>query len=83
MRRTVSSLVLGVLAALTLAPTASAAEPRTQFIDFRDTFINGNVRSPGANYFNGKNPAIFERMLKLRKDMLPGIEKARHERVFK
>ncbi|MFO0744727.1 MAG: hypothetical protein U1F43_03500 [Myxococcota bacterium] len=81
--RRLASLSCVIVALTTLGSAAAAAEPRQQFIDMGLTNIVGDIKAPGASYFHGRDPAIFERMLKLRKDMLPGIKKALRDPAFK
>lgn len=78
-----ASFASAILAVATLATAATAAEPRQQFIDMGVTNITGEVKAPSVAFVNQRKRAIFERMMRLKKEMLPAIGKTLGDPTFK
>lgn len=71
------------MGAIGVGSSAMAADPKSKFYDFSDQLIDGEIRKPTTLYSNVRKQARFNRMLSLKKELLPLIFQARKERVFK
>ena len=65
-----------LLATMILAmPTNVSSKPKantkTKFYNFDDLLINGQYKKPQVLYTDARQKVKFERLLKLKKDMLP------------
>ena len=58
---------LALALCLTFALSASAKDDRSQFIDFTDQIIKGELQRPTAILFNGRDKIRFKRLLVLKK----------------
>lgn len=81
--RTILTILTVTLSLGAFSTWASAAEPKSKFYDFSDQLIDGEIRRPTTLYTNERQQAKFDRMLSLKKELLPLIFEARKERVFK
>ena len=55
---------------LTLCGNVLAGEPKTNFCDFEDLVINGEYKKPQVLYIDSDSQVRFERLLKLKKNLL-------------
>ena len=53
---------------------AARAEPKTKFYDFDDLLINGEYKKPQVMYIDDQAKVKFERLLKLKKDLLKKLQ---------
>jgi len=57
---------------------AFAKDTKTKFYDFDDLLINGEYKKPQVMYIDDQSKVRFERLLKLKKDLLkPLLESKR------
>jgi len=64
--------------------TAKADSPRTKFYDFSDQLIDGEVRKPTALYLDVRQKVKFQRLLRLKQNLLGNnIRKTSRNRIFK
>ena len=82
MKKMMMSVTVGLVLGA-FATSAIAADPKSKFYDFSDQLIDGELRKPTTLYSNVRQKARFDRMLSLKKELLPLIFQARKERVFK
>jgi|TARA_R110000823_G_scaffold220110_1_gene348834 aldehyde:ferredoxin oxidoreductase len=55
---------------LALCGNVVAGEPKTKFYDFDDLVINGEYKKPQVLYIDSDSQVRFERLLKLKKNLL-------------
>jgi dephospho-CoA kinase len=55
---------------LALCGNVVADEPKTKFYDFEDLVINGEYKKPQVLYIDSDSQVRFERLLKLKKNLL-------------
>ena len=55
---------------LALCGSVVADEPKTKFYDFEDLVINGEYKKPQVLYIDSDSQVRFERLLKLKKNLL-------------
>lgn len=55
---------------LALCGNVVADEPKTKFYDFDDLVINGEYKKPQVLYIDSDSQVRFERLLKLKKNLL-------------
>jgi aldehyde:ferredoxin oxidoreductase len=55
---------------LALCGNVLADEPKTKFYDFDDLLINGEYKKPQVLYIDSDSQVKFERLLKLKKNLL-------------
>jgi hypothetical protein len=55
---------------LALCGNVVADEPKTKFYDFEDLVINGEYKKPQVLYIDSDSQVKFERLLKLKKNLL-------------
>ena len=67
-------LALGIFSQMPSATTADEKKKRTS-IDFEDQLISGDVRKPELFYLLQKKQINFGRLIKLRENFLPELEK--------
>jgi len=65
-----------LFAAMMLAAPATSlskpkSTPKTKFYNFDDLLINGEYKKPQVLYTDARQKVKFDRLLKLKKDMLP------------
>ena len=71
---------------VTLISYAKADTPKvkSKFYDFSEQLIDGEVRKPQALYLDVRQKVQFQRLLKLKRNLLGNnIQKTARERVFK
>jgi hypothetical protein len=49
---------------------AQSDSPKTKFYDFEDLLINGEFKKPQVMYIDDQSKVRFERLLKLKKNLL-------------
>ena len=82
-------LLLSVVLALilfVLAPRVDAAppkSPRAKFYDFSEQVIDGQIKKPTALYTDSRQKVKFDRLLKLKKSLLPVILDTAKDPIFK
>ena len=80
---------LSLLAALAAPAAASAATPpesggtKSQFVIFGEQYFEANHAGPTMSRMTGRQAARFERMMSLKKELVPGILSARKSLSFK
>lgn len=70
-----------IIAAL-LLPTLAYAQNKdvkTKFYDFDDLLINGEYKKPQVLYIDTHQKVKFERLLKLKKDLLPRLNQTQRD----
>ena len=70
-----------IVAAL-LLPTLAYAQNKdvkTKFYDFDDLLINGEYKKPQVLYIDTHQKVKFERLLKLKKDLLPRLNQTQRD----
>lgn len=72
-----------ILSFLFISFVASAqdkgASVKTKFYNFDDLLIDGKVKKPQVLYTDARQKVKFERLLKLKKDLLPKLEATKKE----
>ena len=77
----VLALILFVLAhRVDAAPPKS---PRAKFYDFSEQVIDGQIKKPTALYTDSRQKVKFDRLLKLKKSLLPAILETAKNPIFK
>lgn len=69
-----------------LFSVVSYAEPKpqkTKFYNFDDLLINGQYKKPQVLYTDARQKVKFERLLKLKKDMLPKLKETEKDPVLR
>ncbi len=68
-------LFILLFALVFITPSNISAKPKantkTKFYNFDDLLINGQYKKPQVLYTDARQKVRFERLLKLKKDMLP------------
>jgi len=67
-----------LLSSLTLLG-AGPKPQKTKFYNFDDLLINGQYRKPQVLYTDARQKVRFERLLKLKKDLLPKLKSTRRD----
>ena len=62
---------------------ASSKPPRSQFYDFNQQLIDGEVKKPTALFTDRKERVKFDRLLSLKKSFIKKLLLTSKERVFK
>ena len=67
---------IAILLSLALASTtfAQSSDTKTKFYNFDDLLINGEYKKPQVLYTDARQKVRFERLLKLKKDLLPKLK---------
>ena len=58
---------------------ALADSPKTKFYDFDDLLINGEYKKPQVMYIDDQARVKFERLLKLRKNLLKRLRETKRD----
>ena len=58
-------------------------KPKSEFYDFGEQVIDGEIKKPTALYTDSKKKVKFDRLLKLKKSFIPDLMKTSKERTFK
>lgn len=66
--------ILTILLTLSLTSGSVIAEPKVKFYDFDDLLINGEFKKPQVLYIDSDQKIRFERLLKLKKDLVPKLK---------
>lgn len=74
--RTMSSLVFALFFSLS---AGAQSEKRKATIDFEDELIEGEVKKPELFYLLNKKQFNFKRLIKLRKNFIPEMERTSEE----
>jgi len=72
-RKAVTIIVILLFASCTAIAQDSPANTKTKFYDFDDMLINGKVKKPQVLYIDKRQKVKFERLLRMRKDMMPRL----------
>jgi hypothetical protein len=76
-----------IIIALTFSLSAFAAPPKknakSKFYDFGEQLIDGHISKPTGTYIDKREQARFDRLLDLKKTLLPALYKTSTEKVFK
>lgn len=70
-----------VLAALLVSSISFAQDKdvKTKFYNFDDLLINGEYKKPQLLYIDTQQRVKFERLLKLKKDLLPRLKETQRD----
>ena len=68
---------------LASADVSSKTSPKSEFYDFNDQIIDGEIKKPTTLYTDARQKVKFDRLMKLKKSFLPQLFKTAKERVFK
>lgn len=73
--------LLTILTVLLLCANVEAQDDslKTKFYDFDDLLINGEYRKPQVMYLDTQSKVRFERLLKLKKDLLSKIKETHRD----
>ncbi len=82
MKRALAFLLL-LVAVVTFAGPATAADPKAKFYDFSDQLIDGEIKKPTALYTDSRSQVKFDRLLSLKKDFMKALLLTAKERTFK
>ena len=58
---------------------AQGKDTKTKFYNFDDLLINGEYKKPQVLYVDTRQKVKFERLLKLKKDMLPKLKETQRD----
>jgi|TARA_R100001443_G_scaffold91698_1_gene98347 aldehyde:ferredoxin oxidoreductase len=58
---------------------ALANGPKTKFYDFDDLLINGEYKKPQVMYIDDQSKVRFERLLKLKKNLLLKLQETKRD----
>jgi len=75
-----------IMILLSIAIRAGATppkSPRAKFYDFSEQVIDGQIKKPTALYTDSRQKVKFNRLLKLKKSLLPSILETAKNPVFK
>jgi dephospho-CoA kinase len=64
---------------LFLPNMAMAESPKTKFYDFDDLLINGEYKKPQVLYIDADSQVRFERLLKLKKNLLIRLQESKRD----
>ena len=64
---------------LALCGNVVADEPKTKFYDFEDLVINGEYKKPQVLYIDSDSQVKFERLLKLKKNLLIKLRETKRD----
>ena len=64
---------------LALCGNVIADEPKTKFYDFEDLVINGEYKKPQVLYIDSDSQVRFERLLKLKKNLLIKLRETKRD----
>ncbi len=64
---------------LALCGNVVADEPKTKFYDFDDLVINGEYKKPQVLYIDSDSQVRFERLLKLKKNLLIKLRETKRD----
>lgn len=64
---------------LALCGNVIADEPKTKFYDFEDLVINGEYKKPQVLYIDSDSQVRFERLLKLKKNLLVKLRETKRD----
>jgi len=64
---------------LLLATSAIAKDTKTKFYDFDDLLINGEYKKPQVLYIDSDSQVRFERLLKLKKNLLIRLRESKRD----
>lgn len=73
MRKAVTIIVILLFVSCTAIAQDSPADTKTKFYNFDDMLINGKVKKPQVLYIDKRQKVEFERLLRLRKDVMPRL----------
>jgi len=63
--------------------SASGKPGKVKFYNFDDLLIEGQYKKPQVLYTDARQKVVFERLLKLKKDLLPKLKDTAKEHVFR
>ncbi len=62
---------------------ANGKPPKSKFYDFSDQVIDGELKKPTALYTEGRKKVEFDRLLNLKKSLLPDLLETAKDKAFK
>lgn len=83
MKKLIAASALAAIALTFTAPAFAKAKPRIQFVDMSELLFEGERYTPQVSLFEGEDRPKFERLLKLKKTMLPTLLESAKLPVFK
>ena len=72
-----------IIAGLVPSAAAFAADDKAKFYDFSDQLIDGEIKKPTTMYFDQRQRARFDKLLKLKKSFRPYMIESAKERTLK
>lgn len=84
MKNTIRTLTLAALFVVPVAALAqdAAEAPKTQFYDFNDMLIDGELQKPEGLFTTERGQAQFNSLLDLNRTFIPEIEEAAQEEAL-
>ena len=79
MKKILSFVSLFSIIALLLTPAHAQNKKKVKFYNFDDLLIDGKIKKPQVLWTDVKQKVKFEKLLKLKKDMLPLLEKTKKD----
>ena len=77
-KRIVATLMILLLSTAAYAQEKSSST-KTKFYNFDDLLINGKIKKPQVLWTDARQKVKFERLLKLRKDLLPKLKNTKKD----
>ena len=70
---------------ITFVLGAAIAEPKdkVRFYNFNDLLINGKVKRPQVLYTDARQKVKFDRLLRLKRDLMPRVRETRNDPSFR
>ena len=63
-----------IITALMITEASAKPDVKTKFYNFDDLLINGEYKKPQLLYIDTKQKIKFEKLLRLKKDLLPRLK---------
>jgi hypothetical protein len=76
-------LLVILLTPLSTQAQGSSKPDKVKFYNFEDLLIDGKIRKPQVLYTDARQKVKFERLLKLKKDLLPKLKATKKDPALK
>ena len=84
MKKIVTFLFTMFVVFVFLAGTAfSEPKDKVRFYNFNDLLINGKVKKPQVLYTDTRQKAKFDRLLRLKRNLMPKVKETRNDPSFR
>ena len=83
MRTLALALSLSMPALAHAGPPGTVAPVGVEFINLADAYVSGQVFRPRGQWVDAKQRAHFERLLRLRRSVLPALRATATDRTFR